>query len=269
MRFDVSNDILGLIVQRVNDIPCLKHLFCVNKGFKVNCKKQFTTMNREMESKLRDEIHLLLSEPSPQVPDYPKLLMKVVLYKEFFLNSKQTVLNDAESAFESETRSIDELKVKTKQNSKTDGLFDDYTSILTAAKKKNSNFLESTKQYVSLLCRNTTDDSKAIWSKVRDLVSVVETELDKAILRNDDISRDLFVLGRNADRISGQALHARLDSCMLRIEAIMKDRLLIGARTITQMEFSDNPGVQPKVEFVRNSGLCALPFTHAAETAPG
>ena len=213
---------------------------------------------------LREEIRfLLMYEPSSQLSEYPKMLVKLSLFREYFLNSKQTVLQVAESIYEVETQSrldFRDLKLKTKKNPKTDGIFGVYSSVVSEKQQIGLSLLDLTKRDVLLLCRSTTDDSKVIRSKVRALVRAIQSALHSAIIDMDALIRRLFKLGQEVDRMYGQALCERLNTCMLRMNAIMEDRVLIGARTITQLAFVGDPGAQAKVQFVKNSGRFAPPF---------
>jgi hypothetical protein len=267
----LMHDILDSIVQRVNDIPCLKRLFCVSKGFRISCKQRFAVMNREMESKLREEIRFLLKlEPGYQVSGYPQMLVKLSLSREYLLNSRQNVLDVAESTYELETQSkldFRELKVKTRNKPKTGSKYVLNSSIASGGRQSRPNMFELIKRHVLQLCRSTTDDSRVIRSKVRAFVRTTRMILDSAILSIDDQTRRIFTLGQEVDRMYGQAVYEGLNSCVLRINAIMEDRVLIGAWTVTQVAFASDPEKQVKVQFVRNSAPFELPFTHTAVEA--
>jgi hypothetical protein len=128
MRFNVCDDISDLTAKWVNDIPSLKQLFCVNSAFKQSCKQKIMTMNRDLESKLREEIRFLLT---PKAGSYSETVLKTALYREYLLNSKRTVL---QVAYEQETKSsldFRALKLKTKMNPKSDSAYILYSSIWT------------------------------------------------------------------------------------------------------------------------------------------
>jgi hypothetical protein len=193
MRFDDFDDILDLVLQRIADIPCLKRLFCASKELQVICKQKFTSMNRNLESKLREEIHFVLTPgSSPHFNEFPQAVLRLSFSREYFLHSKRTALHIAESICKIKTKlSLDfrELKVKTKFKNKKRVAFGVYSSVMTGKRSNSLNLLEFMTRDASLLFRSTADSSKVIRSKIRAWVRGVRMTLDSAIFDIDALIR--------------------------------------------------------------------------------
>ena len=253
-----NHDALDLIIaSQITGIADLKRLFCVSKVFQVLCKKRFVAMNCEMETQIREKIQFLLTpDHSPLGPEIRQKVVELLLYKEFFLHTKHAVLHIAESIFEMETKSslnYRELKGrKIKYNLK-----DHSQSSQIDGEGQKLNIIGLTRTNVLLLCRSTTDTSRVIRSKVRAYVRKIRAMLDSAMLKMDAHLQRVFSVTADvkAKSANEQALRGGIKNCALQLIALVQDRVLIGARTITKITWVDDPGAQVEVSFVENDGI--------------
>jgi hypothetical protein len=254
MQFNLVNDVSNFVVQQISSFSCLKRIFCVNKEFNVICRQRIESLSRDLEFKLQEEIRFLLNPTSnPDGLEYSQMILNLALLREYLLNLKRNVLVDVESIYEEQTKS----KL---------GFFERVSNLSLMPEIEvrkilcpiSHAILDIIKTRIVLICRGTTDDSEVKRSKVQALVKETRVLLDSNISKVDVVIKGRVEFGQTFYDMHGNDQYKLLTSCMHRILTIMEDRVSIGSRTITQVDFVSEE--QMEVRFVKDGGPMKLPF---------
>ena len=254
-QFNLVYDVSNFVVQQIRNVDCLKILF-VDKEFKVICRQRFQSLNQDMESKLREEIHFLLKPTSsPYRSEYSQMILNLTLLREHLLNLKRNVLIDVESTFQEQTKSKLGFCERVVSNTSPTSDLQAHIGMCPVSHA----ILEIIKTQILQICRSTAYDSSVIKSKVQTLVGETRMLLDASISNVDLVIKGRVEFGQTFYEMHGDDQYKLLTDCMHRILSIMEERVTIGTRTITQMAFVSEERME--VRFVKDGGPIVLPFS--------
>ena len=253
-----------IIVQHIQSLPCLRMLFCVNKGLSFFCKQRFITLNREMEAKISEDVQYMLKSDTTTEHGMENTfvwqLLQVVRMREKVLRANRKVRLDVNSIFEAARISRVELQQKIESsNQRVQALQDELASrkrgvprnhravdLLREAKLVADQFKDDTAN----LSRENSRAMRAMGARLRALLRKSSRCLKRNIREIDRVTRKCWSL---AAILGSDSWIADLRAAVRRLDAALADRLRMGARAPSRFELVHEPAgcCQVAVRFVR------------------